>query len=69
VPKNISIAEIDLCVIIGNLLDNAIEACLRIAEEDKRFIRVYMDMKRKDFYIYPLQIHQPAKRRSRVDVI
>jgi sensor histidine kinase regulating citrate/malate metabolism len=51
VPKNISIAEIDLCVIVGNLLDNAIEACLRIAEEDKRFIRVYMDMKRKDLYI------------------
>ena len=50
-PKNISIAEIDLCVIIGNLLDNAIEACLRIDEAGERFIRVYMDMKRKDLYI------------------
>ena len=51
VPKNISIAEIDLCVIVGNLLDNAIEACMSINEADKRFIRVYMDMKRKDLYI------------------
>jgi len=51
VPKEITIAEIDLCVVIGNLLDNAIEACLRIGDESKRFIRVYMDMKRNDLYI------------------
>ena len=51
VPKDISVSEIDLCVIIGNLLDNAIEACLGIAEKDKRFIRVYMDLKRSDLYI------------------
>ena len=51
VPKNITISEIDLCVIIGNLLDNAIEACLRINDEKKRFIRVYMDMKRGDLYL------------------
>lgn len=51
VPKDITISEIDLCVIIGNLLDNAIEACLRIDDESKRFIRVYMDMKRNDLYI------------------
>ena len=51
VPKNISIAEIDLCVIIGNLLDNAIEACLRVNKTEQRFIRVYMDMKRKALYI------------------
>jgi sensor histidine kinase regulating citrate/malate metabolism len=51
VPKNVSISEIDLCVIIGNLLDNAIEACMRISDEDGRFIRVYMDLKRDDLYI------------------
>jgi sensor histidine kinase regulating citrate/malate metabolism len=51
VPKNITISEIDLCVIIGNLLDNAIEACLRIDDESKRFIRVYMDLKRRDLYL------------------
>ena len=51
VPKDITISEIDLCVVIGNLLDNAIEACLRLDDEGKRFIRVYMDMKRDDLYI------------------
>jgi len=51
VPKNITISEIDLCVIIGNLLDNAIEACLRIDDESKRFIRVYMDLKRDNLYL------------------
>lgn len=51
VPKNITISEIDLCIIIGNLLDNAIEACLRIDDEAARFIRVYMDLKRDNLYL------------------
>ena len=28
VPSDLQISEIDLCVIIGNLLDNALEACV-----------------------------------------
>ncbi|HHY81402.1 MAG TPA: GHKL domain-containing protein [Clostridiales bacterium] len=51
VPARITISEIDLCVLIGNLLDNAIEACLRIENEDNRFIRVYIDLKRENLYI------------------
>jgi len=51
VPKNITVSEIDLCVIIGNLLDNAIEACMRIDDTTKRFIRVYMDLKRDNLYL------------------
>lgn len=51
VPKNITISEIDLCVIIGNLLDNAIEACMRIDDKAKRFIRIYMDLKRENLYL------------------
>ena len=51
VPKNITVSEIDLCVIIGNLLDNAIEACMRIGDETKRFIRVYVDLKRDNLYL------------------
>ena len=51
VPKNISVSEIDLCVVIGNLLDNAVEACLRLDDEAKRFIRVYMDLKRDNLYL------------------
>lgn len=51
VPKNISISEIDLCVIIGNLLDNSIEGCMGISDESQRFIRVYMDLKRNNLYM------------------
>ncbi len=50
VPPNFSISEIDLCVIIGNLLDNAIEACMR-QSHGARFIRVYMDIKKDSLYI------------------
>lgn len=33
VPKKLTISEIDLCVIIGNLLDNATEACMKFENE------------------------------------
>jgi two-component system, LytTR family, sensor histidine kinase AgrC len=52
VPKELKISEVDLCVIIGNLLDNAMEACLRQEEEDNRFIRVYIDILKQQLYIY-----------------
>lgn len=51
VPESLTILSIDLCVIIGNLLDNAIEACLCLEESDPRFIRVYMDIKQNHFYL------------------
>ncbi|MEG0894709.1 MAG: GHKL domain-containing protein [Oscillospiraceae bacterium] len=50
IPVALTVSEIDLCVIIGNLFDNAIEASLKLAE-DKRLIRVYMDMKNTQLYI------------------
>ena len=51
VPKELGFPEMDLCVIIGNLLDNAIEACMRVEDEAKRFIRVYVALKRDNLYI------------------
>jgi len=39
--------EIDLCIILGNLFDNAMEASLALPEE-KRMIRIYMTMKRNN---------------------
>lgn len=50
VPVALTTAEIDLCIIIGNLFDNAIEACMGLPEEE-RFIRVYMDMKNIQLYM------------------
>ena len=45
VPQELSFPDIDLCVILGNLLDNAIEACQWLEEPASRFIRVYLDLK------------------------
>lgn len=50
IPFKLTTSEIDLCVIIGNLFDNAIEASLSLPEE-QRLIRVYMDMKNTQLYI------------------
>lgn len=50
IPLALKTSELDLCVIIGNLFDNAIEASLALPEE-KRMIRVYMDMKNTQLYI------------------
>ena len=46
----LKMSELDLCCIIGNLFDNAIEASL-LLPEDQRMIRVYMDMKGTQLYI------------------
>lgn len=51
VPADLRISEIDLCAIIGNLLDNAMEACLRQGETEERFIRVYIGILKKQLYI------------------
>lgn len=51
VPSELRISEIDLCVIIGNLLDNAMEACLRQKKHEVRFIRVYIGILKKQLYI------------------
>ena len=50
IPVRLSMSELDLCCIIGNLFDNAIEASMALPEE-KRMIRVYMDMKGTQLYI------------------
>lgn len=50
IPYKLKSSEIDLCCIIGNLFDNAIEASEKLPEE-QRVIRVYMDMKGTQLYI------------------
>ena len=50
VPDDLKISEIDLCAIIGNLLDNAIEAVLPLPPES-RFIRRYIGMLKSQLYI------------------
>lgn len=50
VPDDLKISEIDLCAIIGILLDNAIEAVLPLPPES-RFIRIYIGMLKSQLYI------------------
>ncbi len=51
VPKTLRVQEIDLCVIIGNLLDNAIEACQRVGGNARPWIRVYLGTHKDLLYI------------------
>ncbi len=50
IPVKVKMSELDLCCIIGNLFDNAIEASLELPA-DRRLIRVYMDMKGTQLYL------------------
>ncbi len=49
IPVSLTISELDLCIVIGNLLDNAIEACMELPATE-RLIRIYMEM--KGHYLY-----------------
>lgn len=40
IPKACGVNEFDLCVLFGNLLDNAIEACERMYRDGNRFIDI-----------------------------
>jgi len=51
VPEHIKIPDTHLCVIIGNLLDNAMEACEKVEDINCRFIRVYVDVLKRQLYI------------------
>lgn len=50
IPVALTISDLDLCVIIGNLFDNAIDASVMLPEGE-RVIRVYMDIKSNQLYI------------------
>ena len=39
-PRNTNIKSNDLCTILGNVLDNAVEACERVDDPDKRKVRL-----------------------------
>lgn len=50
-PAELTVSDIDLCVILGNLLDNAVESCRRIEDKTGRFLRVYIGILKKQLYI------------------
>lgn len=64
VPSTLSLSEVDLGILIGNLMDNAVEACLRIAEEKDRILRVYIDVLKGQLYIYVMNSVEGRPRRA-----
>ncbi len=50
IPDGTPVSDVDLCVIIGNLLDNAIEENKKLPGES-RFIRIYAGQKNTQFYL------------------
>ena len=63
VPAQLSISDVDLSVMIGNLLDNALEACLKLPPEE-RFIRFYMAKAKENLYIYIMNSADGTYRRG-----
>lgn len=51
VGENLTIEDIDLCVIIGNLIDNAVESCKKIPRDAERFLRIYLCIRKQQLYI------------------
>lgn len=47
----LSISDIDLCVLIGNLIDNAVESCALLPQGAERFLRIYICVRRSQLYI------------------
>jgi len=49
-PEILAVSDIDLCALIGNLLDNAVESCEKLTTE-RPFIRLYIGVLKKQLYI------------------
>ena len=64
IPVKLKMSELDLCCVIGNLFDNAIEASLALPPEE-RLIRVYMDMKGTQLYLSFTNFTAQGKREKR----
>lgn len=50
IPDGTPVTDVDLCVIIGNLLDNAVEENRKLPP-DERFIRIYIGQKSTQLYL------------------
>lgn len=45
VPEELPIADADLCTLLANLLDNAVEACERLPRDAERFIELSLELR------------------------
>lgn len=68
VPGELKITDVHLCAIIGNLLDNAIEACQKI-QSPNRFIRVYIGTFKQQLYISVQNSTESTRRKKLTELI
>ncbi len=61
IPQGIAMSDVELCSILGNLLDNAMEACEKLPY-DARFLRVYIDKFKGQFYLSVQNASPPVRR-------
>ena len=59
VPDILTISDLELSIVIGNLLDNAIESCRTVTGE--RFIRIFISMKGTMLYFSMLNTAGPKQ--------
>jgi len=64
VPETLSVSPVELCVVIGNLMDNALEACEKLQPE-KRFIRLYIGVLKGQLYLSVTNSAAGFKRRGK----
>ena len=62
VPDQLTISDLELSIIVGNLLDNAIEACRTVTGE--RFIRIFISMKGTMLYFSMLNAAGEQKKKT-----
>jgi sensor histidine kinase regulating citrate/malate metabolism len=52
IPEAIPVDDVDLCVILGNLLENALEASARISREQRQItVRIGLDLNRLGIFV------------------
>lgn len=62
VPDALTISDLELSIVVGNLLDNAIEACRTVTGE--RFIRIFISMKGTMLYFSMLNAAGAKKKKT-----
>ena len=50
VPERLPMSDVELCSVLGNMLDNAVESCASLPESD-RFMRVYIGRLKGQLYL------------------
>ena len=67
-PEQVQVTDVDLCTVLGNLLDNAIESCEKVPEE-KRFIRLYIGVFKKQLYLSVTNATAESRRKKLSELV